>query len=99
MKKIDVLVCYDVNTVYENGKRRLRKVAKVCEAHGQRVQWSVFECRLTPAQFEKMLGKVYEIMDSSADSLRVYFLKGTRDEFVQVYGRDGWVDFEAPLVV
>ncbi len=99
MKKIDILVCYDVNTTHEDGKRRLRKVAKACESYGQRVQYSVFECTLTPANYEKLLEKIGKIMNSEVDSLRVYFLQGSRESFVHVYGRDSWVDFEAPLVV
>ena len=99
MSKIDILVCYDVNTVHEDGKRRLRKVAKACEAHGQRVQWSIFECRLTPATYEKLLEKIYKVMNSDVDSLRVYFMQGNRDNFCHVYGRDSWVDFDAPMVV
>ena len=54
---------------------------------------------VTPALMEKFLQRAVEIMDVSVDSLRVYFLRGPRDEVLQVYGRDGWIDFEAPLIV
>lgn len=98
-KRFDILVCYDVNTTHENGKKRLRKVAKACEAYGQRVQYSVFECNLTPINYEKLLARIYKDMDSEHDSLRVYHLLGSRESCVHVYGRDSWVDFEAPIVL
>ena len=53
-----VLVCYDVNTETKEGRRRLRRVAKVCESTGQRVQKSVFECKLDIAQFEGLERKL-----------------------------------------
>ncbi len=49
-----VLVTYDVETASPQGTRRLRRVAKICVKYGQRVQNSVFECSLDPAQFETM---------------------------------------------
>jgi CRISPR-associated protein Cas2 len=99
MKKLDILVCYDVNTSETDGKSRLRRVAKVCEAHGQRVQYSVFECRLTQAHYETLVTKIQEIMVPEEDSLRVYLLTGSRDQYLCVYGRDTWIDFEGPLIV
>lgn len=97
--RLDLLVSYDVETVTAEGKRRLRKMAKACEAYGQRVQYSVFELDVTPALFEQFLGRARNIMDVETDSLRVYRLSGNREDYLQVYGRDGWVDFDAPLVV
>ena len=99
MKKFDIVVCYDLNTTEEGGKRRLRKVAKVCEAHGQRVQWSVFECSLTPVNYEMMLKKLRNIMDPKLDSLRIYVLQGSRTSNVYVHGRDTWIDFDGSLVI
>lgn len=99
MKRFDCVVCYDVNTTELEGKRRLRRVAKACEGHGVRVQNSVFECRLTPVIYQKLIGRLLEIIDLSEDSLRIYFLKGDRESFVTVYGRDTWRDFESPLVL
>ena len=97
--RIDVLVCYDVETASEGGKRRLRRMAKACSAYGQRVQYSVFELNVPPAMLEKFVHKAVGIMDTEKDSLRVYRLGADRDEYLRIYGRDGWVDFEQPLIV
>jgi len=94
-----ILVCYDVDTVSEGGKRRLRRVAKVCESYGQRVQFSVFECHVTPNDYERLIKKLLDIIDVNADSLRIYILRGRREDIVKVYGQDGRVDFEGPLVL
>src|SRR3972149_12246022 len=69
-----VLVTYDVNTETEAGKKRLRRVAKVCENTGQRVQNSVFECLVDPARWADMRQKLIKEIDPAVDSLRFYFL-------------------------
>ena len=69
-----VLVTYDVNTETAAGRRRLRKVAKVCVDYGQRVQNSVFECLLDAAQYTMFKAKLTELIDSESDSLRFYQL-------------------------
>ena len=96
---MDVLVAYDVATDTPAGRRRLRKVAHVCVAHGQRVQKSVFECSLTDVQLEELLFRLLEIIDDGQDSLRVYRLREPRGRFTAVYGLRPGVDFQAPLVV
>lgn len=96
---MDVLVTYDVNTMTKEGRKRLRKVAKICEGYGQRVQWSVFECSLTNAQFERMRLRLLRVIDEEEDSLRIYRMLGGRDEVVQSYGRDHYVDFDEPLII
>jgi CRISPR-associated protein Cas2 len=97
--RLDVLVCYDVSTVTAAGEARLRKMAKACSAYGQRVQYSVFELNVTPALMERFLQRALDVMDERTDSLRVYVLRGPRDQVLQVYGRDGWTDFESPLIL
>ena len=67
-----VLISYDVNTETPAGRKRLRKVAKVCVDHGQRVQNSVFECRLDAAQYAVLKHRLTELIDTQADSLRFY---------------------------
>jgi len=67
-----VIVCYDVNTETREGRRRLRKVARVCEAVGQRVQKSVFECQLDRAQFEALERRLLAEIKASEDNLRLY---------------------------
>lgn len=69
-----ILITYDVNTQSPEGKRRLRRVAKHCVAHGQRVQNSVFECALDAAQFKKFQHELEQLIDPTVDSLRFYTL-------------------------
>ena len=69
-----ILVTYDVNTEDEAGRARLRKVAKMCVKHGQRVQNSVFECILNEAQYVLLKHQLCEIIDAEKDSLRFYNL-------------------------
>lgn len=69
-----VLITYDVNTTTGEGRTRLRKVAKVCVDYGQRVQNSVFECLVDPAQFADLRHKLEKIINQEEDSLRYYFL-------------------------
>lgn len=69
-----VLITYDVNTTDTDGKRRLRNVAKLCVAHGQRVQNSVFECSLDAAQLCGLKAELTKLIDEKKDSLRFYNL-------------------------
>lgn len=69
-----VLVTYDVSVIAEGGQRRLRKIAKTCLDYGMRVQNSVFECEVTPAQFVMLKNELMEIFDPDEDSLRFYML-------------------------
>ena len=69
-----VLITYDVSTQTPAGKKRLRHVAKTCLNYGQRVQNSVFECKVDPAQFVEMKTKLESIINPQTDSLRYYHL-------------------------
>ncbi|MEW6744065.1 MAG: CRISPR-associated endonuclease Cas2 [Planctomycetota bacterium] len=69
-----VLISYDVSTVEREGQRRLRRVAKACLDHGQRVQKSVFECDLDPAQWTALRQRLIELIEPGEDSLRFYML-------------------------
>jgi CRISPR-associated protein Cas2 len=95
---MDLLVTYDVNTLSAEGRRRLRKVARACLDYGQRVQESVFECKVNEMQRELLLTQLLSIIEPKEDSLRVYLLRGGRDGAVSSYGLDRYVDFAAPLV-
>ncbi len=97
--RLNILICYDVETVTPQGRKRLRKVAKACEAYGQRVQKSVFECRLTENQLNTLKLRLLQIIDRQADSLRFYRLPGDRAQWVETYGRDTYVDYEQPLII
>ena len=69
-----VLITYDVAVQSEGGARRLRRVARICEDHGQRVQFSVFECEVDPARWTAMRARLVDAIDPNTDSLRFYFL-------------------------
>jgi CRISPR-associated protein Cas2 len=94
-----VIVCYDVNTETRAGRRRLRRVAKVCEGIGQRVQKSVFECQVTLMQLEDLERKLLAEIDIASDSLRIYRLPDSRGCEVREYGSFRSTDFEKPLVL
>lgn len=75
-----VLITYDVNTETPAGRKRLRKVARECVNHGQRVQNSVFECLVNAAQYAVLKDKLISLIDPSTDSLRFYRLGGSLPE-------------------
>lgn len=93
-----VLVSYDVSTVTPDGKRRLRKVSRACLDYGQRVQNSVFECLVDPAQWAVLKLRLIEIHDEEVDSLRFYFLGANWRRRVEHYGAKPSVDPEGPLI-
>jgi CRISPR-associated protein Cas2 len=99
MQTMLFIVSYDVSTETAEGRKRLRKVAKICEAHGQRVQKSVFECKLSLMQFEEMERKLVAIIDEEKDNLRLYRLSESTNWNVKQYGCFRSIDFDAPLVI
>ncbi|MDK3161099.1 CRISPR-associated endonuclease Cas2 [Kamptonema cortianum] len=99
MEKVNILACYDVRTNEDKGKARLRKMAKACEAYGQRVQNSVFELAVTETNYQRFLTLALKIMEPSEDSLRIYVLNNNREQFVRVFGVDRWQDFDGTLIV
>ena len=94
-----VLVCYAVSTESKAGRRRLRRVAKVCESTGQRVQKSVFECQLDLAQFETLERRLLAEINEKQDCLRLYRMPETRGFEVLEHGSFKAVDFDGPLVL
>ncbi len=96
---MDVLVTYDVSTEKKAGRRRLRKVAQVCENYGQRVQKSVFECRVSRAQYEQLVEDLTGRINEEQDSLRIYRLAQPREESVQCWGIDTRIDLDEPLIL
>ena len=96
---MEILVTYDVATETRAGQKRLRRVAKRCEAYGQRVQKSVFECTLDPVGLEKLKSDLAREIKESEDSLRFYRLREPRSQYLQVMGRDIEHDLHDPLVV
>ena len=96
---MELLVCYDVSTVTSEGRTRLRKVANVCEAHGQRVQKSVFECTLNDAELEVLMHRLWRVMEPKEDSLRVYRLREPRHRYLRILGAQPQFDLHEGLVV
>lgn len=94
-----VIVCYDVNTETPAGRRRLRRVARLCEGTGQRVQKSVFECQIDLMQLEELERKLLGEIDVEQDCLRLYRLSDARGCEVREHGRFKATDFDAPLVL
>jgi len=94
-----VLVSYDVATTDAGGPRRLQRVAKVCRNYGQRVQYSVFECLVDPAQWTVFREKLIKEIDMKSDSLRFYFLGANWKRRVEHVGAKPSLDQEGPLVV
>jgi CRISPR-associated protein Cas2 len=94
-----VIVCYDVSTETREGRRRLRRVAKVCESTGQRVQKSVFECQVDRAQFEALERTLLKEIKADEDNLRFYRIAQLKGYEVREYGTFRATDFDAPLVL
>lgn len=94
-----VLITYDVNTETNEGKKRLRLVAKQCVNYGQTVQHSVFECLLDPVQLAELRRKLEAIIDHERDSLRFYNLGNNWHRRVQHVGAKPTYDPEGPMVV
>ena len=93
-----VVVSYDVNTTEAAGRRRLRRVAKRCENRGQRVQNSVFECLVDPAQWAQLRKELLDECDRTEDSLRFYFLGKNWRRRIEHHGIKGGFDPEGPLI-
>ena len=94
-----VLVTYDVATGKTEGRRRLSRIAKTCLDYGQRVQYSVFECNVTPEQWAQLRHELMELIDPREDSLRFYMLGANWRRRVEHIGAKAAVDFDDPLII
>lgn len=94
-----VLVSYDVSTINAAGRSRLRRVAKTCENIGIRVQNSVFECNVDPAQWTMLRARLLEVFNPEFDSLRFYFLGRNYQERIEHHGAKPAIDVEEPLIL
>ena len=94
-----IIVTYDVSTETAAGRRRLRRVAKACEAMGQRVQKSVFECQVNDMQFEQLERTLLAEIDENEDNLRFYRITEPVEVRVKQFGTFRSIDFEGPLLV
>ena len=94
-----VLVTYDVSIITDDGQRRLRRVAKACKDYGQRVQLSVFECDVDPAQWAVLRQRLIDEIDPEVDSLRFYFLGSNWRRRIEQIGAKQSYDPDGPLIV
>lgn len=95
-----VIITYDVSTETPEGRRRLRRVAKICVKWGQRVQKSVFECQVNPVQYEELEQALTEILHPKEDSIRIYRLTEPARCHIREFGNVQAVDFENdPLIL
>ncbi len=94
-----VLVTYDVRTDSPGGERRLRQVAKACKDYGQRVQYSVFECLLDPAQWTLLRQRLFDLIDQEQDSLRFYFLGANWKRRIEHVGAKPGYEPDGTLIV
>ncbi len=94
-----MLVTYDVETMTPAGKRRLRQLARACLDYGQRVQLSVFELKVDPAQWATCRDRLLTLFDPSQDSLRFYHLGAHLENCVEHHGAKTGYDVEGPLIV
>lgn len=93
-----MLITYDVSTETAAGRRRLRRVARACLDFGQRVQNSVFECEVEPAQWTALRARLIDEIDPAWDSLRFYRLGADGKRRIEHVGAKPAVDLDGPLV-
>lgn len=94
-----VLVSYDVSTINSGGQKRLRKVAKVCQNYGQRVQNSVFEIDVDYGTFLRVKDSLLKLIDDKSDSLRFYYLGNNWKRKVEHYGAKETYDPEGVIII
>ena len=94
-----ILITYDINVTKMEGQKRLRKVAKICTSYGQRVQNSVFECKISEEDFLLFKNKLFSVVNLEIDSLRFYRLGKNYDKKVKHYGAKRTYKFEDPIII
>jgi CRISPR-associated protein Cas2 len=93
-----VLITYDVSTLTREGRRRLRRVARTCQDYGIRVQLSVFECEVDPAQWTALRARLLDLIDPASDSVRFYHL-GSGARHIEHHGAKVPIDPDGPLIL
>ena len=84
---MDILVAYDIaNTDSKAGANRLKHVAGICEKYGQRLQFSVFQCRLSPTRMERLVGELEDAIDPKLDRVSIFRFQGDLDKSVTHLG-------------
>ncbi len=94
-----ILVTYDVETKTREGQRRLRRIAQICLNYGQRVQNSVFECKLDATEYVTIKHELLQAYDPDKDSIRIYRLGKNYDKSVEHYGTKVSYRIDKPLVL
>jgi CRISPR-associated protein Cas2 len=94
-----VLVCYDIETTKREGQKRLARIARTCKDYGQRVQYSLFECKVAPDQWEKLKAQLMKIYKPEKDSLRFYYLGANWQRRVEHHGAKPSYDPDGTLLV
>lgn len=93
-----VLVTYDISTANQEGRRRLRHAAKTCLDYGQRVQNSVFEMKVDPAQWTDCKNKLLQVINAEEDSVRFYYLGSNWQRRIEHHGTKPTYDVDGPLI-
>ena len=96
---MDVLVTYDIADTEGVGASRLRRIAEVCGKYGQRVQLSVFECRLSPERLARLISEIQDVIDSHRDSVIVYRFPGRLEDAKLRFGRTQLHELGEPWVL
>ena len=96
---MDILIAYDIADAHGSGAARLRRIAQVCEKYGQRVQFSVFECRLSPERLARLIGEIEDVIDSKRDSVIVYRFVGRMEDARLRLGRGAHRELGQPWVL
>ena len=96
---MDVLIAYDIADTDGVGAARLRRIAHVCERYGQRVQFSVFECRLSPERLARMTGEIEDVIDRNRDSVLLYRFHGRLADSRRRYGRSNAHELGQPWLL
>ena len=96
---MDVLVTYDIADTDTTGASRLKRIADVCSKYGQRVQLSVFECRLSRARLARMIGEIEDVIDRKRDSVSIYRFPGGMDDATQRLGRSPSHELGRPWIL
>ena len=96
---MDILVAYDIADTDGSGALRLRRIADVCEKYGERVQLSVFECRVSPDRFAHLIGEIQDAINPKRDSVVIYRFAGEIQEARTTLGRKRSHELGEPWVL
>jgi CRISPR-associated protein Cas2 len=96
---MDLLVTYDVETITPEGQARLRRVAKICEGYGHRVQKSVFEIVCRETDKLRLVAELHQVIEVKRDSIRIYHLPARALDDVEHLGRSREIDPRGPIVI